>query len=574
MTILDFAISNTNSYISSMPKEIRKAYGQFFTAKETALFMASLFTVKNCATTLSILDPGAGSGILSMALIDRLQEHPNLQDLKLVCFENDPNIIELLQANLAYAAKHSKIKLNYRIVESNYILSQQEAYHRAYHSYFHEAKKRVNSASKASAQPLSITDTEATEASQLKSSDAVAIDGHSPSSLKNNQQHSFPTKPFQGKELDSFLGKELEPLQELEHFDVVISNPPYRKINKEAWEAKAMEYVCYGAPNLYFLFAAMSMFNLKDEGQMVYIIPRSWTSGAYFKRFRHKLVQEGVLEHIHLFVSRDKVFTSESVLQETMIVKLKKTRAKPNTVKITTSKSNADCAAQTSFEAPYDSVINGADDYVYLITSKEELSTLSSINKLQDTLPSLGLKMRTGLTVDFRNKECLKDKEDKDNVPLFYAQHLKNGKVKFPLGIANEYLSQDKQGLLQANKNYLFVKRFTAKEEKQRLQCAVYLASKQAKFNKISTDNKLNFIEGNDNLEDSIVYGLYVLFNSTTYDNYYRILNGSTQVNATQINDLPVPPLKIIEELGKDLIKAKDMSQSKCDQILKAYLPS
>ena len=37
-------------------------------------------------------------------------------------------------------------------------------------------------------------------------------------------------------------------------------------------EAKAMPDVCYGAPNLYFLFASMSLFNLKQDGEMVYII--------------------------------------------------------------------------------------------------------------------------------------------------------------------------------------------------------------------------------------------------------------------------------------------------------------
>lgn len=45
------------------------------------------------------------------------------------------------------------------------------------------------------------------------------------------------------------------------------------KIGKDAPEAKAMPAICYGAPNLYFLFAAMSLFNVRDGGEMVYIIP-------------------------------------------------------------------------------------------------------------------------------------------------------------------------------------------------------------------------------------------------------------------------------------------------------------
>ena len=43
MKLLDFAIRNTTEYIKKMPKDLRKKYGQFFTSKETAIFMAELF---------------------------------------------------------------------------------------------------------------------------------------------------------------------------------------------------------------------------------------------------------------------------------------------------------------------------------------------------------------------------------------------------------------------------------------------------------------------------------------------------------------------------------------------------
>ena len=45
-------------------------------------------------------------------------------------------------------------------------------------------------------------------------------------------------------------------------------------------------------------------------------MPRSWTSGAYFQKFREFLFNNMVIEHVHLFESRDKVFDKESVLQK------------------------------------------------------------------------------------------------------------------------------------------------------------------------------------------------------------------------------------------------------------------
>ena len=41
--MLEKIIELTNEYIESMPKKERKKYGQFFTSKETARFMAGLY---------------------------------------------------------------------------------------------------------------------------------------------------------------------------------------------------------------------------------------------------------------------------------------------------------------------------------------------------------------------------------------------------------------------------------------------------------------------------------------------------------------------------------------------------
>ena len=84
MSMLDFAINATTEYIDHMPKSQRKKYGQFFTSKETAVFMAELFKVPNKRKTLSILDPGAGSGILSIALLERLQGFTAIKEIRLV----------------------------------------------------------------------------------------------------------------------------------------------------------------------------------------------------------------------------------------------------------------------------------------------------------------------------------------------------------------------------------------------------------------------------------------------------------------------------------------------------------
>ena len=333
-----------------------------------------------------------------------------------------------------------------------------------------------------------------------------------------------------------------------------------------------MPSVCYGAPNLYFLFMAMGAYNLKPECEMVYIIPRSWTSGAYFKKFRDYLFNNCVLLQIHLFESRNKVFDKESILQETIIVKIRKTKNIIEKVIITSSISN-DFSSITKLNIPYNTVVMPSNGYVYLATNKDEIKSLSIINSLPETLPSLGLKMKTGIIVDFRTREVLRDKEEESTYPLFYSQHIQEGRVIFPIGRNGEYIKTEKKGYLQENKNYLFVKRFTSKEENRRLQCGIYLSKKYSKYRYISTQNKINFIESTQSLlSEEAIYGLFVLFNSSIYDTYYRILNGSTQVNSTEVNVMPVPTMNIIESMGKELKLSNNLSENNCDNILNKYI--
>ncbi len=69
-------------------------------------------------------DPGAGSGILSVALIERMQCVSSITKIELVCYESDTNILELLHSNLDWVCDHATKKIEYKIISDNYILSQ------------------------------------------------------------------------------------------------------------------------------------------------------------------------------------------------------------------------------------------------------------------------------------------------------------------------------------------------------------------------------------------------------------------------------------------------------------------
>ncbi len=110
--MLDKIIELTNLYIDSMPKKERKKYGQFFTSKETARFMASLYEMPMRKSCVTVLDAGAGSGILSCAFIEWAEQFDTIIEIELTCYENDENVLGLLRKNLEYCKEHSTKRLN------------------------------------------------------------------------------------------------------------------------------------------------------------------------------------------------------------------------------------------------------------------------------------------------------------------------------------------------------------------------------------------------------------------------------------------------------------------------------
>ena len=484
MSFLEQVLSRTEDFVNSKPKAERKEYGQFFTVGTGAQFMSAMFEIDLNKKCLNILDTGAGTGILAVALVDHLLEIGYKGEIFVTCYENDPKVLNTLSENLTEVS-NNVAQFRFRIIKDNFLTSE----------------------------------------------------------------------PFGG-----FFKSD-------EEFDLVIGNPPYKKISSDSAEARNMMEICYGAPNLYFLFMAMSVQKLKQDAQLVYIIPRSWTSGAYFKKFREWLFSRAVIERIHLFGSRDKVFEGEDVLQETMIIKIRKTRKQPDVVQMTFSETS-DFSLVTSINVSYDTVV-GRNSFVYLVTNEREIECLDALSTLHNTLVSDGLRMKTGLIVDFRTRDVLRnDAEEPNTYPLLYSQHIKYGKVVWPVGKENEYICTDHLSYLQENANYVLVKRFTAKEERRRLQCGIYLKKEHPNYKFISTQNKVNYIYCQ---EEDEALGVYCLLNSSIYDLYYRILNGSTQVNSTEINCMPVPDKQTIKEMGRKL-RGNELTTEVCDRIVSSWI--
>lgn len=365
-----------------------------------------------------------------------------------------------------------------------------------------------------------------------------------------------------------------ETKEENELYDVIISNPPYKKISKSDKESLAMSSIVHGQPNIYFLFIAMATKLLKPEGEMIFINPRSFTSGAYFKKFRQYLFSNVQISNVHLFDSRGDVFNTEKVLQETLILRAVKTAQNVETVKITTS-SDATFKEINEIDVHSNLIIDKNTDnlYVLLPANEKEVEVIKLINSWSDTIPELGFKLSTGKVVDFRATEFIKSNKEEGTVPLIWACNFNQNKIIHPVESEKnqQYIADNKNSssLMLENKDYVLVKRLTSKEEARRVQSSLYFANELNEYKRIGIENHLNYIYKQDgDFEKEELYGLFTVLNSSYLDIYYRILNGSTQVNASEMNSIKIPNINVIKEMGRRVIKENNISVENCDKII------
>lgn len=146
--------------------------------------------------------------------------------------------------------------------------------------------------------------------------------------LYEQLDHKREVPPF-----SVIVGDALELCQEhAGKFDVVICNPPYRKMKADEVARYRADYgeLIEGQPNLYGLFFKVSLTLLRKGGVAGLLTPTSYLSGQYFSRLRTYLLANADTAQIDLFVGRrDALFLQ--VEQEATIAVLRKHETRPAT---------------------------------------------------------------------------------------------------------------------------------------------------------------------------------------------------------------------------------------------------
>ncbi|MBC6432155.1 N-6 DNA methylase [Nostoc sp. HG1] len=483
--------------------------GQFLTPASVAQLMAGMFNRLDLPE-ISLLDAGAGIGSLLAAFVAKVCQHPqHTSSLRVVAYEIDPFLIRYLHQTLELCEKECQ-----RVdISFNYEIRETD--------FIEDAVRLQKIGLLNSAMPTAV---------------------------------NYATE-----------------------FTHAILNPPYLKINANSKVRELLRSIGLETSNLYTGFMAATAQLLKPSGEFVAITPRSFCNGPYFRDFRKMFLEMMALEQVHLFESRQEAFNDDDVLQETIIIQATKQKQKSSSVII-----NSSCGANDdlimSHSVPYSELVNPDDveQFIHIIPDKISQQIVQRMALFTCTLKDLGLTVSTGRVVDFRAKEYLRTNSENNTVPLIYPVNFSNGYVEYPKITkkpqAIVYI-EETANLLIPNEHYVLCKRFSSKEEKRRVVAVVYDAN-QFNYGYVGFENHLNYFHKNGcGLSLTLARGLAVYLNSTLVDAFFRLFNGHTQVNATDLRKLKYPNLEQLLFLGT-AIKEQFPSLQEIDEFIENQLLS
>ena len=132
-TMLNLAVRNTGKLVRERSKSDNIRLGRFFTKKETARLMAAMLELDENKTAYTILDPGAGTGILSAAVIEEICKRcPKCRQIFLTAYEVSSDFIAMLEDNLERIRKKCRhdydVRLYVTVYNENYVTESQNHY--------------------------------------------------------------------------------------------------------------------------------------------------------------------------------------------------------------------------------------------------------------------------------------------------------------------------------------------------------------------------------------------------------------------------------------------------------------
>lgn len=349
-------------------------------------------------------------------------------------------------------------------------------------------------------------------------------------------------------ELNAKLGK----------VDVVVCNPPYRKMTAEELEPLRESYadVIEAQPNLYCLFIALCVRLLRTDGHAALVTPTSFLSGQYFGRLRKFLIRNTDVEHIGMVSDRQGVFID--VEQETALTVLRRRIAKDRT----SVRANVSVVSGTGqYKSVGECLLPNAGAVWPIPRSIEDVALLKNATLSKFRLSDYGYKVRIGAYVWNRDKrpkfESLQDaKRAKAHtaMPLMWSRDISPGGI-VRLEDTSAYDGEHRFVDL-GNKEHssvvmspcVVMQRVTSNDQTRRLVAAAVSPRVFDTYGGFIGENHVVIIEAVSDKPALPPTRLVKLLSTYAVDRCFRCISGATNVSAFELNQLALPDPQALKE--------------------------
>ena len=346
--------------------------------------------------------------------------------------------------------------------------------------------------------------------------------------------------------------------------DVCVCNPPYRKMSADELGPLRAEYgdIIESQPNLYGLFIALCVRLLRDGGRAALVTPTSFLSGQHFSAIRRFLASQSVVEHIGMVSDRLGVFID--VEQETALTVLRRiagTRSDDTWADVSV------VSAQGQYQGVGRCRLPSTGEVWPIPRSVEDVKLLQAASKSKFYLSDYGYKVRIGAYVWNRDKRpkyaCSRDvrvARARTAVPLIWSSDIKPGRSICFTGEAR--LDGDPTFVDFGDKNHsslvtrpsVLVQRVTSNDQPRRLVAAAVSPAVLEEYGGFVGENHVVIIEQVADVPALSPRKLAQLLATHAVERYFRCISGSTNVSASELNQLALPdPLALKDWMSRGL---------------------
>ena len=338
-------------------------------------------------------------------------------------------------------------------------------------------------------------------------------------------------------------------------YDLVVGNPPYRRVRLSSELREKFGRSLFGHANLYGVFTDLALRLARPGGIVAYVTPTSFLAGEYFKALRGLLGRDAPPVSLDFVAERRGVF--DDVLQETLLAAYRRGR-NPRESAVHLIAPKPDGSIETTAAGSFTLPKPPHGPWIVPRTAAQS-ALVRRIEGSPHRLADYGYTVSTGPLVWNRHKKSLKDKPGKGRYPLIWAEAVRSdGTFEFRAkGRSHKpyFEPRAKERWVVTDFPCVLLQRTTAKEQCRRLIATELPPSFVEAHGAVVVENHLNMIKPIDGEPKVTPAALAVLLNSDTVDQVFRCINGSVAVSAYELQALPLPSpegMKEIERLVKE----------------------